>query len=279
MALYKKIIISIALLISCLSMNTSTTQAAQNIIVKVDGKQISFPDQAPYIKDGHVMVPVTAPMEAMGCEVQWTSMGCVYITKGKLVVDLDSDSGTYLVNGQGKKLEAKPEIKNNRVVLPIRSIVEAMAGTFEWDASTNTVNISSTGGINILEEKVTVDANGMLPRTIGANDPMFEIVFDPYNAGTRADIVSLSSKDGKKYRWSCTNYDEMNVYYSFVYSTGKPSTYRLDKHAYTGFSIVGGGDDRIHYDMIPEPGMTLTYNVYDEWDNLVRIVDFKLLEN
>jgi hypothetical protein len=41
-----------------------------------------------------------------------------------------------------RTLDSPPIIKNNRTLLPIRAVVEALGGTVGWDASTKKVTVS-----------------------------------------------------------------------------------------------------------------------------------------
>ncbi len=241
--------------------------ASQTPKVTVDGVQVDFFDQRPYIVDpGRVMVPVAAPMMQMGCQVSWNGdTRQATISKDGITAIFTIGSSTYTVNGETKTMDAAPEITGSRTSFPIGYAALAMGATVTWDAASYTV-IIQTG------------KNTMLPRTIDPkNDPMFEVGwYNPKSAGTAGTIVELASRDGQKYRWVCTNYDEMNVYHTIVYSTGKETTYRVDERAKNRFSIEGGAAKYARYDMMPEPGMTLTYDIYNEQGDLVRTVDFVL---
>jgi hypothetical protein len=64
------------------------------------------------------------------------------------LVILKIDSPTITINGTSKKIDAqgsKPIIKNGRVLLPVRVLIESLGGTVKWDAA---------------EKKVTIELNG-----------------------------------------------------------------------------------------------------------------------
>lgn len=247
--------------------------AGQDAKVTVDGAQVDFFDQRPYIVDpGRVMVPVAAPMMQMGCQVTWNGDAQqATITKEGTTAVFTIGCSNYTVNGETKAMDVAPEIAGNRTAFPIGYAALAMGATVTWDADSYTV-IIQTGKNNDAGAN-----NGMLPRTIDQkNDPMFEVIFsDPTSVGTSGTIIDLTSRDGKKYRWVCTSHDAMNVYHSVAYNTGRATTYRLDETARTEFFIIGG-TGILHYDMVPEKGMTLTYDIYSEQGDLVRTVDFVL---
>lgn len=53
----------------------------------------------------------------------------------------------YSINGEGKKMDAKPFIKNDRTLVPLRFIVEAMGGEVNWDNDNRLVTVNSKGKI------------------------------------------------------------------------------------------------------------------------------------
>lgn len=66
----------------------------------------------------------------------------------------------YTVNGQVKKMDAKPFISNSRTLVPLRFIVEAIGGDVQWDGDSRVVTVNSNGKNIILpinSKKITVD--------------------------------------------------------------------------------------------------------------------------
>ncbi|WP_148465479.1 stalk domain-containing protein [Peptoniphilus harei] len=66
----------------------------------------------------------------------------------------------YTVNGQVKKMDAKPFISNSRTLVPLRFIIEAIGGDVAWDGDTRVVTVNSKGKNIILpidSKKITVD--------------------------------------------------------------------------------------------------------------------------
>lgn len=119
--------------------------AAPNVKVQIDGQYVSFPDQKPYI-DGNnrTMVPMRAPMEAMGCKVDWNAdTRQATIQKGDVTAAFTIGKNTYAVNGASKTMDTKAVITNNRTAFPIRFAAEAIGATVGWDAETYTVLITT----------------------------------------------------------------------------------------------------------------------------------------
>ena len=66
----------------------------------------------------------------------------------------------YTVNGQAKKMDAKPFISNSRTLVPLRFIIEAIGGDVAWDGDSRVVTVNSKGKNIILpidSKKITVD--------------------------------------------------------------------------------------------------------------------------
>jgi uncharacterized protein YxjI len=129
----------------CLLAVPGHIEAAPDVSVKVDGQYVSFPDQKPYIDSANrTMVPVRAPMEKMGCTVEWNDKTRqATITKGDKTAVFTIDKNTYTVNGQTKTMDTKAVITNNRTAFPIRFAAEAMGAKVDWDANTYTVLITT----------------------------------------------------------------------------------------------------------------------------------------
>jgi hypothetical protein len=63
-------------------------------------------------------------------------------TKNQTVMVLQIGKSTFTVNGASKTLDSPPVIKNSRTLVPIRAIIEALAGTVGWDATTKKATVT-----------------------------------------------------------------------------------------------------------------------------------------
>lgn len=102
------------------------------IIVQVNGKIVEFPDQQPLIKDGRTMIPIRALSDSMGLDVKWSDNGYVTITDGTNIMKLFIGSKVYTLNGEEKVLDVPAEIMNDRTMVPVRFVAEAMNGNVTW---------------------------------------------------------------------------------------------------------------------------------------------------
>ncbi len=117
--------------------------AAVDVTVKVDGNTVSFPDQKPYIDENdRTMVPVRAPMEAMGCAVEWNDQARqAAITRDGITAVFTIGSNTYTVNGKTKTMDTQAVISGERTAFPVRFAAEAMGAKVYWNQDERTVYI------------------------------------------------------------------------------------------------------------------------------------------
>jgi len=95
------------------------------------------------------------------------------------VIILQIGNKNFTVNGETKTLDSPPVIKNNRTLLPIRAVVEALGGTVGWDATERKVTITlSSTTIELWIGKSTAKVNGV-------NTPI-----DPTNSKVVPEIIN-----------------------------------------------------------------------------------------
>lgn len=79
--------------------------------------------------------------------------------KNNIIVQINNPNMSS--NGTLTTLDSAPILLNNRTVLPIRAVVEAMGGTVGWDQGTRKVTISVSGTvIEMWLDKNTIQVNG-----------------------------------------------------------------------------------------------------------------------
>ncbi|MDD4590126.1 MAG: copper amine oxidase N-terminal domain-containing protein [Parabacteroides sp.] len=116
---------------------------AANITVTYNGNQVVFTDQVPFINaDNRTMVPVRAPMEAVGASVSWNdTTRQATITKDSKIALFTIGSKQYSVNGTAQQMDTTAQIAGSRTVFPIRFVMEAFGKYVHWDSYSNTVKI------------------------------------------------------------------------------------------------------------------------------------------
>lgn len=99
------------------------------ILDKVDNgvRTLKAMDAKPYIKGGRTMLPLRYVAEALGYRVAWLSeTRTAVIMDIGLRVEIPVDSSFIIVNGVKYTSDVKPEMRNNRIMLPIANIARAL---------------------------------------------------------------------------------------------------------------------------------------------------------
>ncbi|KXG74319.1 hypothetical protein AN618_23420 [Fervidicola ferrireducens] len=119
--------------------------AVSDIAVKVNGKEIAFPDQQPYINaQQRTMVPVRFVSENLAAKVHWDAKGKqVIIEKDGNKITLKVGEKSAVVNGRKVTFDTKAELKNSRVMVPLRFISEVLGAKITWDGTSRTVEITA----------------------------------------------------------------------------------------------------------------------------------------
>ena len=112
--------------------------------VHLDNQQLTFTDTQPIIEDGRTLVPLRAIFEAMGAKVEWNQdTQTAKAVKGSATVVLPIGSTSPTVNGQIQQLDVPAKIINGRTLAPLRFVGEAFGGNVRWEATTETIYITS----------------------------------------------------------------------------------------------------------------------------------------
>ena len=118
------------------------------------------------------------------------------------VIILQIGNSTFTVNGVSNTLDSPPVIKNNRTLLPIRAIVEALGGTIEWIPTTKSITIrlgSTTIGLQIGNSAAVVNGNVM---NIDSDNP--KVVPEIINSRTMLPLRFVTENLGCDVQWDGT---------------------------------------------------------------------------
>ena len=89
-----------------------------------------------------------------------TSTLSLYDENTKLI-KMKINDVNYSINGEAKKMDAKPFIKNDRTLVPLRFIVEAIGGEVNWDNDNRLVTVNSKGkNIELPIDSKTIKIDG-----------------------------------------------------------------------------------------------------------------------
>ena len=131
--------------------------ASAPITVTVDGVVVEFADQEPVMVEGRVLVPVRGVFEKMGFEANWnraTRTATLLSPDFEVVIVLGQS--TFTVNGETVTPDVPQQLMNDRVMLPLSAIAEAVGATPSWDGAARVAAIV-TGEVPVVDEDVDED--------------------------------------------------------------------------------------------------------------------------
>ncbi len=114
------------------------------ITVYVNGDEVDF-DQAPVTdnKRFRTLVPLRSVLEDMGAKIEWyDDMNYAGIDIDGYRILIKPESEFMRVNGETVYLSSPAIEYNNRVLLPIRDVVQAVGGRVVWDENSTSVTIT-----------------------------------------------------------------------------------------------------------------------------------------
>ncbi|NLC08198.1 MAG: hypothetical protein GX755_09595 [Syntrophomonadaceae bacterium] len=114
------------------------------IPIFINDKRIYFEltEVPPTMENNRILVPVRKIFEALGAEVSWEGeTRTVIATKGKTKVELPIGSTRAKVNGKNVKLDVPAKIHEERTLVPLRFVSQALGGKVSWDANTGSAHI------------------------------------------------------------------------------------------------------------------------------------------
>lgn len=113
------------------------------VLLQVDGAAVEA-DVPPVIVKERTLIPARAVFESMGADVTWDEAArLVEISMGATDVKLTIDSSTAFVNGANVEMEVPAMIINDRTMIPVRFVAEALSCGIDWDGQTRTVILTS----------------------------------------------------------------------------------------------------------------------------------------
>jgi len=116
----------------------------KDVNVKVYDQYIDFSsiNQWPFIENGRTMVPLRAVFEVLDCDVNWDEKtSTAIVEKDSIKILIPVNSNTAYINGIANSLDMPAKLVNDRIMVPLRFISEAIDKTIIWDDAEKTVLI------------------------------------------------------------------------------------------------------------------------------------------
>ena len=136
------LVLSFAMLFSVLSVPALADE--KEITVIYNGEELEF-DVPPMLINSRTMVPMRAIFEALQATVYWSEFNETVVavsTYGDRIT-IPIGSTTVSINDLPYDIDSPAVLVNDRTLVPLRFVSEALDCKVEWDDATYTVNISS----------------------------------------------------------------------------------------------------------------------------------------
>jgi len=125
------------------------------ISIYIDGQKITL-DTQPVIDNNRTLVPLRGVFEKLGATVDWNKETSQVIVKNKsMEVLLEPNNQAVLVNGQVSFLDTSSRIQDERTLVPLRFVAEALGHKVTWNATNNRIDISTKTTVTpVIEDKL-----------------------------------------------------------------------------------------------------------------------------
>lgn len=204
----------------------------------------------PYIENDRTMVPYRFLTEALGANVIWDSdTKSVTVKNTGVEIVMTEGSPNYTVNGKAMTMDTAPEIRNDRIFLPVRAAAEAMGMKVAW--SPEHLIVIGT------QENAIADAENVL--SLLERIPVSEIHTEKaYKNGEKiengqAKILKVETSDGSD------GAKAFDLNYDTVWQAGNGNIIRAELDGHYAISTVyiafADGDQKQH-----------DFKVYTKWD-------------
>lgn len=146
---------------------TDNVQEGSNFTVMLNGADVtdSFSNTVKVTTDGRTLIPLRDLGNILGADVGWDSQKVAILTKDSTTIEVPIGSTILFINGQKENIDAEGTqavIVDSYTYLPLRAISEALGATVEYEASTKTIYLTtsgSSGTVTPTPSTVTGDPN------------------------------------------------------------------------------------------------------------------------
>lgn len=123
-----------------------SVEANNQFTIQMDGKRLEIPENLGIIKDGRVFVPIRFIAEELHAQVHWDSaQQKVTIDQNQNKITLWIGSHLYRLNEVKRTVDVTPFIHQNRALVPLRFVSEALGLQVHWDPARKVVSLNSSG--------------------------------------------------------------------------------------------------------------------------------------
>jgi len=257
----KKRIIAMLAAVTMLIPASAMAEGTKTPKIIVDERELVFTDQSPVIVEetGRTLIPLRFVLESAGAKVRWNGeTRTVTVDSGdnrnRVVLTIDSDEMKMYYYPTVKdsvsdvqKLDQVPVIMNDRTMIPVRAVLEAIGATVEWDEENYVINVTSRAYTRYLRDMGLEGYEVNYPLSNGT------ATFDPpriresevaYDAKNELPALSISAENTKAavgetidvyVNLANTDTIEEGAFLSTIAMTFK---YDSEKLSYAGYALL-----------------------------------------
>lgn len=180
--------------------------AAKEVKISIDGKAMAPKDMPAVIIDGRTMLPMRQIAQELGCEVTWNEAAKqIYVMRGSDIIVFIVDSKAGYENGKEFTMDVPATIVNDRTMLSVRALADALHLNIKWDDPNRTVIINS-GDTDAKEEPTKPESGQTTAGTLtGIQTP----------SAKNADQTFTIQADGPMGRYEKTYVDDQKIVLDF----------------------------------------------------------------
>lgn len=164
--------------------------------IDIDGESVPIDESGslPYVENGRTMMPVRGLAEAIGAEVAYDDANQkVMVETEETIVTMTIGHDEMEVNGQTLTLLNAPKIVNDRTMLPVRDVAEALDCEVEWVPETETaVFTRPLQSKRIIAQSENIEHDDAIMSVSG--EGMTVLQFD--SVGDTKDALEMFEQDG-----------------------------------------------------------------------------------
>lgn len=180
--------------------------AAKEVKIEIDGKEMVPKDMPAVIIDGRTMLPMRQIAQELGCEVNWNEAAKqIYVMRGSDIIVFTVDSKTGYENGKEFTMDVPATIVNDRTMLPVRALADALHLNIKWDDPNRIVSIQSGDTVVKDEPKAPESGQTTTGTLTGIQTP----------SAKDADQTFTIQADGPMGRYEKTFVDDQKIVLDF----------------------------------------------------------------
>lgn len=222
---------------------------AEPVYVKLNGVLISYDDAQPQIMNQRAMVPFRKTAETLGATVEWNKQTeTTTLRKGDRVVVHTMHTNIVTVNGKASTFDTPSAVIQDRMMMPVRMLSEALGNPVTWDNATRTVNIVADNPtvISLIPDKTTVNSGEKVNIAVTTSSTTDRIKILDINENNsiiaEANTYSTNPDGTRIFSVPWTPNVQKNTFKSLKAVAGNLTTYNEDANSYKVCAISVNGD-------------------------------------